>query len=261
MKRAAVVAVAASAGIYIAVAAFFTLVQRSLIFPAPAGARSPAGRVLAGPGFHALWIPPPAGAPVVVHFHGNGEDLADAGPMVDLLRSIGVGILAVEYPGYGLSRQDGPPGESGCYRAATAALAYLRSSLHAGPVILQGWSIGSGVAVEMAARGFGERLVLISPFTSLAEAAAVRFPWLPARLLVRHRFANWDKAPRIGMPVLLVHGADDEIVPAWMSSELAHRFPRANLRIVEHAGHNDLLSGHAGEVRAAIAEFFEGQRQ
>jgi pimeloyl-ACP methyl ester carboxylesterase len=260
VKRAVIVAVAAIAALYLAVVAFFAAAQQSFLFPAPRGMRIPRGNLVAGPGFHALWIAPPPGAAVVAHFHGNGEDLADAGPVIDLLRSIGVGVLAVEYPGYGLSRADGPPSEESCYRAAAAALAYLRSTLHPGPLILQGQSLGTGVAVEMASRGLGDRLILISPFTSMADVAAVHFPWLPARLLVRHGFANAAKAPLIGMPVLLVHGDADEIVPASMSEELVRRFPRGTLRIIANAGHNDLLAGHAAEIRAAIAEFLARSR-
>jgi pimeloyl-ACP methyl ester carboxylesterase len=260
MKRAVIVAFAAIAALYLAVVAFFAAAQRSFLFPAPRGARVPGGKVLAGPGFHALWVAPQPGEPVVAHFHGNGEDLADAGPWMDLLRSIGVGVFAVEYPGYGLSRAEGRPGEEACYRAAAAALAYLRSDLHSGPLILQGQSLGTGVAVEMASRGFGDRLILISPFTSMADVAAVHFPWLPARLLVRHGFANAAKAPRIGMPVLLVHGDHDEIVPPSMSEDLVRRFPRGTLRIIADAGHNDLLGGHGGEVRAAIGEFLARSR-
>jgi len=260
MKRAVIVALAAIAALYLAVVAFFAAAQRSFLFPAPRGMRIPRGNLVAGPGFHALWVAPPPGAAVVAHFHGNGEDLADAGPVIDLLRSLGVGVFAVEYPGYGPSRADGPPSEEGCYRAAAAALAYLRSTLHGGPLILQGQSLGSGVAVEMASRGFGDRLILISPFTSMADVAAVHFPWLPTRLLVRHRFASAAKAPRIAIPVLLVHGADDDLVPASMSAELERRFPRAARRIVADAGHNDLLAQHTREVRAAISQFFATER-
>ncbi|MFL5371317.1 MAG: alpha/beta hydrolase [Myxococcales bacterium] len=137
---------------------------------------------------------------------------------------------------------------------------HLRATLHRGPLILEGQSLGTGVAVEMASRGFGDRLILISPFTSMADVAAVHFPWLPARLLVRDRFDSAAKAPRIGMPVLLVHGDGDEIVPASMSEELVRRFPRATLRIVADAGHNDLLAEHAEEVRAAIAQFVAANR-
>jgi hypothetical protein len=99
VKRAVLIGAAAVAGLYLAIVVFFAAAQRSLIFPAPGGVRAPAAPVVAGPGFRAIWIPPPLlGAPVVVHFHGNGEDLASLGPILALLRSTGAGVLAVEYP-------------------------------------------------------------------------------------------------------------------------------------------------------------------
>jgi len=256
VKRAVLVAAAAVVGLYLAVVVFFAAAQRSLTFPAPGGARTPAGPVVSGPGFRAIWIPPPSnGAPVVVHFHGNGEDLASLGPILDLLRSIGAGILAVEYPGYGISRTDGGPSEEAFYRVGAAAAAYARERAAGSPVVLEGQSLGTGVAAELAARGFGSRVILISPYTSMAEVAAVHFPWLPVRLLLRDRFETASKASRIEVPVLLIHGSEDEVVPEWMSEDLEEVFPHATRRLLEGAHHNDLLSMHRERVAAAISEF------
>jgi alpha-beta hydrolase superfamily lysophospholipase len=256
VKRTLLVAAAAVVGLYLAIVVFFAAAQRSLIFPAPAGTRQPRTPVVQGPGFRALWVPPPrSDAPLVVHFHGNGEDLAGLGPLVDLLRSIGVGILAVEYPGYGVSRADGPPSEAGFYRAGMAAVAYARAKAPSSALILEGQSLGTGVASELAARGLASRLVLISPFTSMAEVAGTHFPWLPVGVLLRDRFDTASKATRITVPVLLLHGSEDEIVPTRMSEDLAGLLPRATLRIIEGGQHNDLLGSHAEEIRTVISEF------
>jgi alpha-beta hydrolase superfamily lysophospholipase len=256
VKRALLVAAAAVVGLYLAIVAFFAVAQRSLIFPAPGGLRALAGPVVGEPGFRAIWIPPPhSGAPVVVHFHGNGEDLASLGPILDLLRSTGAGVLAVEYPGYGISRADGGSSEEAFYRAGIAAVAYARAQAAASPVILEGQSLGSGVAAELASRGLAWRLILISPFTSMPEVAAVHFPWLPVRLLLRDRFDTASKAPRIEVPVLLIHGSEDEVVPAWMSEDLEKLFPHATRRLIEGAHHNDMLGWHREELRVAITEF------
>ena len=257
MKRAVSIGAAVVAGLYLAIFVFFAVAQRSLIFPAPGGARAPVAPVVAGRGFRAIWIPPPRNrAPVVVHFHGNGEDLASLDPILDLLRSTGAGVLAVEYPGYGISRADGGPSEDAFYRVGIAAVAYAREQAAASPLILEGQSLGSGVAAELAARGLASRLILISPYTSMTDVAAVHFPWLPVRLLLRDRFDTASKAPRIEVPVLLIHGSEDEVVPAWMSEELEELFPHATRRLIEDAHHNDLLLLHARELRAALGEFF-----
>src|SRR3982751_341057 len=105
-----------------AVAALF-FGQRALLFPAPRPARPPPaalGEVVRFGSAVALWSPPRPGAPVVVHFHGNGEQLADLAPVVTLLRAHRTGVLAVEYPGYGVAA--GSPTEASLVRAGEDAL-------------------------------------------------------------------------------------------------------------------------------------------
>ena len=258
--RLAVAALLVIAGLYLAIVAYFAFAQRSFIYPAPPRGRAPAhvdGLVTLPSGQYFVHV---RGAPLVVHFHGNGEDLADADQMIDLLRSLGAGVLAVEYPGYGA--MPGRAGERSIYAAAEAALRWLREveRVPAESVVLQGQSLGSGVAAEMARRGWGARLVLISPFTSMAELGQRLFPWLPVKLLIQDRFETLSKAPQIDMPVLIVHGTTDEIVPFAMGERLSRAFPRATLRPIAGAGHNDLLALHARELCAALASFLESDR-
>ena len=114
-----------------------------MIFPAPAQGREPAypENLVRTRDATFLYF---QGAKVVVYFHGNGEDLADSVPMVSLLRSLGMGVLAVEYPGYGVA--GGMPSEQGAYTAAQSALDWLRaeSGVEAGRVVLLGQSLGTG---------------------------------------------------------------------------------------------------------------------
>jgi pimeloyl-ACP methyl ester carboxylesterase len=93
----------------------------------------------------------------------------------------------------------------------------------------------------MARRGYGARLALITPYTSIVDLAATIAPFLPARLLVRDRFDNAAKAPNLDLPVLIVHGTNDEVVPASMGKELSRLFPHATIRLETGAHHNDLL--------------------
>ncbi len=231
--------------------------QRALLFPAPRPPRTPApelGQLVRLPSTVALWSPPAGDAPVVVHFHGNGEQLADLRPVVAAMRARGFGVLAVEYPGYGLAR--GSPSELALVAAGREALVYSRETLHVAPerLVLQGQSLGSGVASQLAARGYAAKLVLISPFTSVTELASRMFPLFPARL-VRDRFDTRGTAHAVSIPVLIVHGDRDEIVPFSMGEDLAHTFPKARLVRIVGAHHNDLWIGHARELTEAIARF------
>ena len=114
----------------------------------------------------------------IVFFHGNGDQIGD-GP-VGIARKLqpqGHGFLAVEYPGYGLAAS-GVPHEATLYRAAARALDHLATNLggSAANTVLVGQSLGAAVALEMAVRGYGSGLVLISPFTSIKDMAGLYFP-------------------------------------------------------------------------------------
>lgn len=235
---------------YVGLCVLVFLNQRHIVFPVPPGAREPTlpgATLLRIPGLEgstvfALYVPAPEGAPTVVHFHGNGEQLADSEWLAQRFQEAGLGFFAVEYPGYGLAAEQGPS-ETRIFAAAQTALEYLHNTLGVPRerMVLQGQSLGSGVAVEMAKRGYGSRLVLISPYTSIVEMGARVFPWLPASLLVRDPFDSAAKAPGLKLPVLIVHGARDEVIPVDMGQRLGTLFPNATVRLLEGKHHNDVL--------------------
>lgn len=214
----------------------------------------------AGRTVHALHVPALGDAPTIVHFHGNGEALEHQAALASSFGEQGVGFFAVEYPGYGLS-SDGSPSERTLYEDAESALIHLRDSMHVplSRIVLEGQSLGTGVAVEMAIRGYGSRLVLVSPYTSMVDMARRIAPVLPMSLLVRDRYDTAAKAPRVRIPTLIIHGSDDEIIPVAMGRRLASLFPNAHLRIVEGAHHNDIWQADRSLV-AEIAATARGER-
>jgi uncharacterized protein len=259
--------VATVALVYVGLCVSLFVVQRSLLFPVPPGAREPrleGARPLRIPGpggapVYALHVEAGQGEPTVVHFHGNGEQLGDQEWLAERHQEAGLGFYAVEYPGYGMMREQGPPSEQGLYAAAEAALEYLHGELGVPRerTVLQGQSLGSGVAVEMAKRGHGERLVLISPYTSIPDVAARLFGWLPVRLLARDRFDTAAKAPGLELPVLIVHGTRDEVVPVDMGMTLGKLFPNTTLSILAGRTHTDVLD--RPQVRQEVMDFVRGR--
>ncbi|HYO57243.1 alpha/beta hydrolase [Archangium sp.] len=250
---------------YVGLCVLVFLNQRQLVFPVPPGAREPelpGATLLRIPGpegstVYALHVPAPDGAPTVVHFHGNGEQLADEAWLAQRFQEAGLGFYAVEYPGYGLAAGQGPS-EAGIYAAAEVALEHLHQKLGVPRerTVLQGQSLGSGVAVEMAKRGHGTRLVLITPYTSIVDLGARIFPWLPASLLVRDPFDSAAKAPGLELPVLIVHGTRDEVIPVDMGQRLGTLFPSATVRLLEGRSHNDVLDRPS--VLRELMEFARG---
>jgi pimeloyl-ACP methyl ester carboxylesterase len=170
-----------------------------------------------------------------------------------------LGVFAVEYPGYGLSRGVAPS-EKGIYAAAEAALQHLSLKMGIAPeqVVIEGQSLGSGVAMEMIHRGHGARLVLLTPFTSMEEMARRMAPILPARLLLRHHFENAAKAREVKVPALVLHGTADLVVPFKMGQQMAAILPNAEFRQLDGGGH-DLQSRFAPGMAKCIAAFARGQ--
>jgi len=241
--------------------------QRRLIYPARGVGAVPELRgatleKLDGPDgtrAHALYAKALDGAPTLVHFHGNGEELADLVDLVELFHRRGLGVLAVEYPGYGLSKP-GEPSERAIYETAEALLRDLRENkaVSRALTVLSGQSLGSGVAVEMARRGHGARVVLYSPYTSIADVADVYLPFLPNRLLVKDRFDSKSKAASIDLPVLVVHGTEDEVIPFELGRELTTCFPNARLIRVEQGRHNDLFARGGDALLGELERFCRG---
>lgn len=176
----------------------------------------------------AAWaIPPPetvpaTEAPWLLYFHGNGGNIGNPGyhDAWAMLRKLGVGILAVDYRGYGES--GGKPSEAGLYLDAEAAYAHLRDSLAVPPsrIILYGFSLGSAVAVDLAARLPCAALMAEGSILSVPRRGQELYPFLPVSLMARNRYASIDKIARVEAPKLFIHSRDDEVNPYSHGREL-----------------------------------------
>lgn len=244
------------AGGYLAVMALLFLVQRQLLYlpdreqPRPGLGLSEVTLETAD-GLQLLaWYA--AGNPTVVYFHGNGGNIGYREERYRRLIAAGLGLLAVEYRGYG--GNEGRPSEKGFYADARAALDFLdREGVAAGARVLYGESLGSAVAVKVASERPVGALVLEAPMTSVAELAQFHYPMFPARWLVRDRFDSLARIAAVGAPVLVLHGELDRVVPVEFGRRLyeAAKEPK-EMRVFEGAGHEDL--DHFGAIEAA-AEF------
>jgi len=190
-----------------------------------------------------LYFPPPNDdAPVVIFFHGNGETISYELWRSEDLRSLGYGVMIGEYRGYGTARSSGPPTEAGLYADAEAEIQAIEArGIAKNRIAIWGFSLGTGVASEMAFRGHGCALVLEAPFTSISEMADRYAPFLPTSLIVKDKFDTLSKAPRITIPTVVAHGDRDTVVPFPMGEKVARTLPRAQFIGVPGGHHTDLL--------------------
>src|SRR5215471_8930104 len=176
---------------YLGGLALLFLKQRALLFPIPpVGRITPADAGFAEAEEHVLttadgekiivWhVPAKAGRPVILYFPGNGDFLAGCAGRFKDMTADGTGLVALSYRGYAGS--SGRPSEKGLLQDAAAAYAFASALYPASKLVLWGFSLGSGVAVALAADRQAGGVILEAPYSSIADVAAAAFPFLPVR--------------------------------------------------------------------------------
>jgi fermentation-respiration switch protein FrsA (DUF1100 family) len=186
-----------------------------------------------------VWHAPPRGEkPVVLYFQGNGGGLNLRAGRFARLVSNGTGLVALNYRGYGGST--GYPTEAGLLRDADAAYAFAAERYGAERIVLWGESLGTGVAVAVAAEHPVARVLLESPFTSTVDVATSVFWYVPIRWLMLDQFRSDERIAKVTAPVMIVHGDGDRTVPFALGERLYSlvRSPKRFMRL-PNAGHND----------------------
>ena len=193
-------------------------------------------------------------APVVLYFHGNGGALRYRAGRFQALTADGMGLVALSYRGYGGST--GSPTEAGLIADAEAAYAFAIARYPARRIVAWGESLGSGVAIALAAMKPVDRLVLEAPFTSAADVGARAYPFLPVRLLMKDQFRSDERIAKVTAPLLILHGDGDRVVPIALGERL-HALANEPKRFVRFAagGHEDLdRHGAQAAFRQFLAE-------
>ncbi len=242
----------------LAVAAF--IAQRKLMyFPDPTRV-APSSFALTGVEERVLTAPDGArliawygraapGRPTLLYFHGNAGNLANRSERVRKYLARGFGIFMLSYRGY--SGSTGRPTELS--NVADAELAYealIKDGIEAGNIILYGELLGSGVAVQLAARKPVAGVVLDAPYTAIADVAAGAYPFFPVRWFLFDRYETMRYLPDVHAPLLVIHGERDEVIPVAMGRAVyaAANGPK-EIATFPGAGHSDHhLHGSGEEV-------------
>lgn len=160
----------------------------------------------------------------LVFFHGNAGNLFNRVHKLNKLNKLNINILLFSWRGF--SGNAGSPNENNLYKDGKIILEWLnRQGVRSKNIILYGESLGTGVAVELAQENSFNSVILESPYTSMENAAKLYYPYLPVRLLLKDKFDSIEKINKIKMPILIMHGEEDSIVPFSMGVEM---FEKAN---------------------------------
>jgi uncharacterized protein len=206
---------------------------------------------------HAWWIPAEKASFTFLAFHGNAGNISDRAYVYGFLRGIPANVLALEYRGYGKS--GGTPSEKDFYRDAQSALAYLAHERHIDPshVISFGQSLGTAVAANLASENAVGGVVLEAPFPSLAGVAKRIYWFLPGLgLIAGSQFDTKSKLPKIKAPILIVHCAQDPVIPPALGQEVydAASQPKTLVRF-EMSCHEESSLLAPAKYNAVLKEF------
>jgi alpha-beta hydrolase superfamily lysophospholipase len=202
---------------------------------------------------HAFWV---------LHLHGNADSAFSPLQVrhCEALRRSGFNVLEVDYRGFGPT--PGQPSEAGMYEDSEAAYQeLLRRGVPPNRIILLGHSLGSGPAVRLATRHQAAALVLFGAFTSIPDAAAERYPYLPVRLAVAIQFNSLARIGDVHMPVVIAHSRADTLIPYSHALKLfaaandpKHLITFDSVTGDGFGGHVDALYEHVDILRSALAE-------
>lgn len=264
MRIAAIALIVTALIAYGAMVAFLYGRQSALLYPA-SGERATAQEAgLSGFEDVALTTPdgerivgwykaPEPGKALMLYFHGNGGSLWNRRFRAKLLTEDGRGLLLVSYRGY--SGSTGTPSETGLRSDARTAYDWLALRYPASRIVLYGESLGSGVAVRLATERRVAGIILDAPFTSTADVAGHHFWYLPVWLM-RDQYRSVDLVKDLTVPLLVLHGERDGVVPIGLGERLfgAAPEPKRFVRIAGGDHVSNLETGGLEAVRAFLAD-------
>jgi hypothetical protein len=224
---------------------------------------------------HGWWLPALTSAPqgrnrVLLYLHGNSHNIGGNLANAQRFQRLGFSVFLFDYRGYGLS--PGPfPSEQQVYEDAATAWAYLTQTrrIPASEIVIYGHSLGGAIAIDLAVKQpEAAGLIVESSFSSMQAAANAdgQYRLIPVNWLLTQRFDSLAKAPRLQMPVLYIHGLEDEMLPATMSQQLYAASPdRKALWLVPQAHHADVgdvaEASYLQVVRDFVADYLEAVPQ
>lgn len=208
---------------------------------------------------HGLWLPHGrANAPVLLYLHGARWNVAGSSGRIRRMQELGFSVLAIDYRGFGRSSA-GLPSEATAVEDARAAWDWLARQQPGKPRYIFGHSLGGAIAIDLAARVPDEQGTIVEgTFTSIPDVAStMKWGWLPIGPLITQRFEAVKKVPRVGSPLLVVHGDRDRLINSELGRKLYDAATgKKRFLLVEGGSHHSTMSVGFDDYRKALAELF-----
>ena len=155
----------------------------------------------------------------ILYFHGNAGKLENRIYKLNHFKDLNVNFLIIAWRGF--SGNKGKPSENNLYIDGNSAIDWLKKKgVAEKDIIIYGESLGTGIATEISQNKNFAGLILETPFTSMIEAAKNFYPYVPVGLLLKDKYKNQEKIKNINIPILVMHGKADQIVPFWMGKRI-----------------------------------------
>ena len=198
------------------------------------------------------------GPPVMLYLHGARWNVAGSASRMRRMQELGFSVLAIDYRGFGKSSKD-LPSEVMAVEDARAAWDWLAARYPKQPRYIFGHSLGGAIAIELATQVDDESGTIVEgTFTSIPDvASSMKWGWLPVGPLITQRFESVRKVDKIGSPLLVVHGTDDQLIMPELGRKLfdAAREPKAFV-LVDGGSHFNTNAVGQAQYRQALAQLF-----
>jgi hypothetical protein len=212
-------------------------------------------------GLHGWWIPANSSTQkVLLYLHGNGSNISSHLRDASQFQRLGFSVFLLDYRGYGKSKGEFPT-ESQVYQDSQIAWDYLVKTRNIDPknIFIYGHSLGGAITIDLASKNPSVAgLIIEGSFTSIRDMIDYQkvYQIFPTDLLLTQKFDSMSKLPRLSMPILLIHGTDDQVVPASMSQVLfkAAKSPK-KLLLVPQADHNNVSEVSGQQYWQTIQDF------
>lgn len=210
-----------------------------------------------GAELHGWFVPVAQERGTLLFLHGNAGNISHRLESLQIFNQLRLSVLIIDYRGYG--RSSGAPSEQGLYKDAQAAYRYLveERGVKPGQLVIFGRSLGGALAAKLAAENKAGALILESSFTSVPDLGARLYPFLPVRLLSRYQYATRAAVQKVGVPVLVVHSREDEIIPYEQGRALYQAAPEPRRLLDLQGSHNRGFIESRKAYIAGLEEFLE----